>query len=110
MNEHNIPCADDENDWHTAEDIRLLAQLAALFHDFGEAFQHKLSRVLLSSATLPPALVQGLFQAYRKGREEYQRNRRVSRLMRLPFDVAQDRLCRHILCRLQPFVIFALFK
>ncbi|QJD29392.1 type I-F CRISPR-associated helicase Cas3f [Methylococcus geothermalis] len=37
--------AGDENDWHTAEDIRLLARLAALFHDFGkasEAFQKKL--------------------------------------------------------------------
>jgi CRISPR-associated endonuclease/helicase Cas3 len=33
------------------------------------------SRVLLSSATLPPALVQGLFEAYRAGRIEYQRNR-----------------------------------
>ncbi|MCH8531617.1 MAG: type I-F CRISPR-associated helicase Cas3f [Saccharospirillum sp.] len=33
------------------------------------------TKVLLSSATLPPALVQGLFNAYRAGREEYQRNR-----------------------------------
>jgi len=36
---------DDENDWHAAEDMRLLACLAALFHDFGkanDAFQHKL--------------------------------------------------------------------
>ncbi|MCX8957825.1 type I-F CRISPR-associated helicase Cas3f [Erwinia psidii] len=30
-------------------------------------------RVLLSSATLPPALVQALFSAYRAGRTEYQR-------------------------------------
>ncbi|WP_445374480.1 type I-F CRISPR-associated helicase Cas3f [Photorhabdus tasmaniensis] len=30
------------------------------------------SRVLLSSATLPPALIQALFNAYRAGREEYQ--------------------------------------
>ena len=38
--------ADDENDWHTAEDIRLLARVAALFHDFGKAnnaFQNKLT-------------------------------------------------------------------
>ncbi len=37
--------ADDENQWHTAEDIALLAALAALFHDFGKAndlFQKKL--------------------------------------------------------------------
>jgi CRISPR-associated endonuclease/helicase Cas3 len=33
------------------------------------------TKVLLSSATLPPALVQGLFEAYRAGRVEFQRNR-----------------------------------
>lgn len=33
------------------------------------------SRVLLSSATLPPALVEGMFHAYRAGRRHYQRNR-----------------------------------
>ncbi|NEX23058.1 type I-F CRISPR-associated helicase Cas3 [Thiorhodococcus mannitoliphagus] len=33
------------------------------------------ARVLLSSATLPPALVQGLFEAYRSGRQHFQRNR-----------------------------------
>lgn len=33
------------------------------------------SRVLLSSATLAPALVEGLFQAYRAGRMAYQRHR-----------------------------------
>lgn len=33
------------------------------------------SRVLLSSATLPPALLQGLFEAYLAGRTYYQRNR-----------------------------------
>lgn len=33
------------------------------------------SRVLLSSATLPPALVQGLFMAYRAGRLAFQRHR-----------------------------------
>jgi CRISPR-associated endonuclease/helicase Cas3 len=33
------------------------------------------ARVLLSSATLPPALVQGLFDAYRNGRQHFQRNR-----------------------------------
>lgn len=38
---------DDENDWHTGEDIRLLAQMAALLHDLGKAsaaFQAKLTR------------------------------------------------------------------
>lgn len=33
------------------------------------------ARVLLSSATLPPALVGGLFLAYREGRHWYQKNR-----------------------------------
>ncbi|CAM0557272.1 CRISPR-associated nuclease/helicase Cas3 subtype I-F/YPEST [Vreelandella titanicae] len=33
------------------------------------------SRVLLSSATLPPALVEGLYDAYRSGREAFQRHR-----------------------------------
>lgn len=33
------------------------------------------SRVLLSSATLPPSLVQGLFEAYRNGRQHFLRNR-----------------------------------
>jgi CRISPR-associated endonuclease/helicase Cas3 len=31
--------------------------------------------VLLSSATLPPALVEGLYEAYRSGREAFQRHR-----------------------------------
>jgi CRISPR-associated endonuclease/helicase Cas3 len=37
--------SEDENDWHSAEDIRLLASMAALFHDLGkanDAFQKKL--------------------------------------------------------------------
>ena len=28
---------DDEDDWHSAEDMKLLAVLGALFHDFGKA-------------------------------------------------------------------------
>ncbi|MDV2857827.1 type I-F CRISPR-associated helicase Cas3f [Oceanimonas sp. CAM02] len=33
------------------------------------------SRVLLSSATIPPSLAEGLFRAYKAGREQFQRNR-----------------------------------
>lgn len=47
MTRRNILRAQDENDWHSGEDIRLLARLAALFHDLGkanEAFQSKLTK------------------------------------------------------------------
>ncbi|WP_249935041.1 HD domain-containing protein [Azotobacter chroococcum] len=46
----NVLRREDENDWHTAEDIRLLAQLAALLHDLGKAsiaFQGRLRGELL---------------------------------------------------------------
>ncbi|MGY0633395.1 type I-F CRISPR-associated helicase Cas3f [Luteimonas sp. A478] len=46
----NVLRRGDENDWHSAEDIRLLAQLAALLHDLGKAstaFQARLSGKLL---------------------------------------------------------------
>lgn len=33
------------------------------------------ARIVLSSATLPPALVQGMFMAYRAGRQQYAKNR-----------------------------------
>lgn len=45
LTERDVLRADDENDWHAGEDIRLLARLAALFHDLGKAnevFQKKL--------------------------------------------------------------------
>jgi CRISPR-associated endonuclease/helicase Cas3 len=45
----NVLRAGDENDWHTAQDIRLLAQLAALLHDLGKAsvaFQQRLENKL----------------------------------------------------------------
>ncbi len=52
-------------------DIADLPALARLVHWAGLLG----SRVLLSSATLPPALIQGLFEAYRAGRVEYQHHR-----------------------------------
>lgn len=52
-------------------DINDLPALTRLVHWAGMLG----TRVLLSSATLPPALVEGMFLAYRHGREQYRRNR-----------------------------------
>ncbi|WP_242512343.1 type I-F CRISPR-associated helicase Cas3f [Pseudolysobacter antarcticus] len=52
-------------------DLPDLPALARLMHWAGLLG----TRVLISSATLPPALVEGMFLAYRAGREHYQRNR-----------------------------------
>lgn len=58
----------DENDWHSAEDIRLLAQMAALFHDIGkasDAFQAKLkSRQPLADAYRHEWVSLRLFEAF----------------------------------------------
>lgn len=61
----------DEPDDFALEDLPALTRLVNWAGMLG-------SRVLLSSATLPPALVQGLFQAYLAGRVVYQRNRGVT--------------------------------
>lgn len=58
----------DEPDDFSMEDLPALARLVHWAGLLG-------SRVLLSSATLPPALIQGLFQAYSAGRRQYQRHR-----------------------------------
>jgi len=58
----------DEPDDFGLEDFPALARLVHRAGLLG-------SRVLLSSATLPPALVQGLFAAYLAGRRIYQENR-----------------------------------
>ena len=50
ITQRNVLRREDENDWHTGEDIRLLAQLAALLHDLGKAsiaFQARLRGELL---------------------------------------------------------------
>ncbi|UZJ45772.1 type I-F CRISPR-associated helicase Cas3f [Marinimicrobium sp. C6131] len=52
-------------------DLNDLPALARLVHWAGLLG----SRVVLSSATLPPALLDGMFQAYRAGRQHYHRNR-----------------------------------
>jgi CRISPR-associated endonuclease/helicase Cas3 len=58
----------DEPDDFGIEDLPALTRLVHWAGLLG-------SRILLSSATLPPALVQGLFLAYLAGRAEYQRHR-----------------------------------
>jgi len=63
----------DEPDDFGLEDLPALTRLVHWAGMLG-------SRVLLSSATLPPALIQGLFQAYLAGRDVYQHNRGVAGL------------------------------
>lgn len=58
----------DEIDDYGLEDLPALARLVHWSGLLG-------ARVMLSSATLPPALVQGLFDAYKAGRQQYQANR-----------------------------------
>ncbi|MGL6111689.1 MAG: hypothetical protein ACRC2B_16485, partial [Rubrivivax sp.] len=48
--QRNVLRHEDENDWHTGELIRLLADLAGLLHDLGkaiEAFQMRLKAALV---------------------------------------------------------------
>ncbi|NML15975.1 type I-F CRISPR-associated helicase Cas3f [Azohydromonas caseinilytica] len=58
----------DEPDDFGLEDLPALTRLVHWAGLLG-------SRVLLSSATLPPSLVQGLFEAYRHGRAQFNRHR-----------------------------------
>lgn len=58
----------DEVDDFGLEDLPALSRLVHWSAMLG-------GRVLLSSATLPPALVEGLYRAYREGRAVYQQNR-----------------------------------
>ena len=58
----------DEPDDFGMEDLHALTRLVHWSGMLG-------NRILLSSATLPPSLVQGLFEAYRAGRNIYNTNR-----------------------------------
>lgn len=58
----------DELDDYDLNDLPALTRLVYFAGMLG-------TRVILSSATLPPALVEGMFQAYRAGRRLYRRNR-----------------------------------
>ena len=57
----------DELDDYDISDLSAIARLVYWAGMLG-------SRVLISSATLPPALVRGMFDAYQNGRKEFQRN------------------------------------
>ncbi|MBI2277557.1 MAG: type I-F CRISPR-associated helicase Cas3 [Dechloromonas sp.] len=85
--------ANDENDWHSAEIIRLLASLAALFHDFGkasEAFQKKLSsqhsKKPLADAYRHEWVSLRLFEAFVNGSNDADW---LGRLIDLPDDAAR---------------------
>lgn len=58
----------DELDDYDMDDLPALGRLVFFAGMAG-------TRVLLSSATLPPALVQGMFRAYQSGRRQHRRNR-----------------------------------
>ncbi|MFZ2855552.1 MAG: type I-F CRISPR-associated helicase Cas3f, partial [Rhodocyclaceae bacterium] len=83
----------DENNWHSAEIIRLLASMAALFHDFGkasEAFQKKLrpsqSKKSIADAYRHEWVSLRLFEAFVNGAEDFEW---LGRLQNLPADTAQ---------------------
>lgn len=92
---HDILRANDENDWHSAEIIRLLASLAALFHDFGkasEAFQKKLSsKKPLADAYRHEWVSLRLFEAFVNGSDD---TAWLEQLVNLPDDAAQACLAR----------------
>jgi CRISPR-associated endonuclease/helicase Cas3 len=83
--------ANDENDWHSAEVIRLLASIAALFHDFGkasEAFQNKLkSSKPLADAYRHEWVSLRLFEAFVNGDNDADW---LVRLVDLPDGVAKE--------------------
>lgn len=89
--------ADDENDWHSAEIIRLLAGLAALFHDMGKAsaaFQDKLrSNKMLADAYRHEWVSLRLFEAFVDGDDDAVW---LERLLDLPDDVAEICMARLI--------------
>jgi CRISPR-associated endonuclease/helicase Cas3 len=88
----------DENDWHSAETIRLLAGVAALFHDFGKAsaaFQAKLrpgkSRKPLADAYRHEWVSLRLFEAFVAGDKD---ETWLARLAQLTDSAVEDCLQR----------------
>ena len=90
--------AKDENDWHSAEIIRLLTSIAALFHDFGKAnaaFQAKLKP---GKGEKPPTdafrhewVSLRLFEAFVAGEND---EVWLARLAQIPVDATTDCLGR----------------
>ncbi|NQZ10903.1 MAG: type I-F CRISPR-associated helicase Cas3, partial [Algicola sp.] len=78
--------AGSENTWHTAEDIALLAGIAALFHDFGKAnilFQEKLkpkSKAKLSEPYRHEWVSLRMFEAFVNGETDQQWLARLSQV------------------------------
>lgn len=92
--------ANDENDWHSAEAIRLLASIAALFHDFGKAsaaFQAKLkpgkSKKPLADAHRHEWVSLRLFEAFVAGEGD---EAWLARLAYLPANTVEDCLAKLI--------------
>ncbi len=87
----------DENDWHSAETTRLLASLAALFHDFGKAsaaFQAKLkSAKPLADAYRHEWVSLRLFEAFVAGESD---ESWLARLAQLPESASNECLQRLI--------------
>lgn len=63
----------DEVDIFSASDLHAIARLIYLVGLFG-------NRVVISSATLPPELVEGLFRAYEGGHRQYRQAHSIGRL------------------------------
>jgi CRISPR-associated endonuclease/helicase Cas3 len=96
----NILRSEDENDWHSAETIRLLASIAALFHDFGKAcaaFQAKLkpgkSKIPLADAYRHEWISLRLFEAFVAGESD---ESWLEHLAQLPASASDDCLARLI--------------
>ncbi len=91
LTRRNILRSQDENDWHSAETIRLLASIAALFHDFGKAnaaFQAKLkSAKPLADAYRHEWVSLRLFEAFVAGEAD---ENWLNRLTQLPESTTED--------------------
>lgn len=101
----------DEDDWNTGEDIRLIAELAALFHDFGKcnsAFQNKLR----APRALPVAdpyrhewVSLRLLEAYVKSEDDPLWLQRLSQCSSNDTSLCLERLQRDDLSAISPFAV-----